>query len=312
MKSPSSISTDVFYKYRTLSVEHLEDLQADIDTLKFGGRLSNHEIFRGYLSDMKFEIPESLPNAASLIVIAVPAKLMIAGFHLHGERHEAMLPPGYYATRLTQEILQSTVRKEILKDAKCRLERATKIHLKLLAVRSGLGRYGRNNLCHVDGMGSLLRLFAYFTDHRCSDDWTEMKMMDNCKDCRICMNHCPNNCIVEEKSVIDAGRCLSLYNEVAGEFPDWISPHAHNALIGCMKCQMHCPANREALKLVEKLEDVTEEETQRILNGTPDEKLLASLSKKLRGFVPAGSNEMFPIFTRNLRALLNSQTDLRI
>jgi epoxyqueuosine reductase len=124
------------------------------------------------------------------------------------------------------------------------------------------------------------------------------------------MSHCPNNCITNERFVINVGRCLSLFNEVAGEFPEWISAHAHNALIGCMRCQMYCPANREYIRLTGRLEAITENETQRILNGTADEKLLTSLSKKLRNFGPASSQETFPIFTRNLRVLMNERNDM--
>ncbi|MDH5451230.1 MAG: hypothetical protein OEY24_05350 [Candidatus Bathyarchaeota archaeon] len=105
--------------------------------------------------------------------------------------------------------------------------------------------------------------------------------------------------------MIDAGKCLTLYNEIEGEFPKWIDPNAHNALMGCMKCQLHCPANREVIKLTGRLEDVTEEETKKILKGKPDKKLLDSLSNKLRNFYPASSKDSFPIFTRNLRVLLN-------
>jgi epoxyqueuosine reductase len=36
--------------------------------------------------------------------------------------------------------------------------------LKRLAVRSGLARYGRNNVTYVEGMGSFLELSASLTD----------------------------------------------------------------------------------------------------------------------------------------------------
>ena len=286
------------------------ELQADIDRLRLEGKLSDNEIFQGYVSDMKFKVPEELPHARSIIVIAVSSKLMLVDFHLNGKNHEIMLPPGYYAAEPSKEILQGVVLREIIKEPGYKIERATGVHLKLLAVRSGLGKYGRNNLCYVDEMGSLLRLSAFFTDYQLKDDWTEVKMMDSCKDCKICMSHCPNNCITEERFVINVDRCLSLFNEVEGKIPEWISPHAHNALIGCMKCQMYCPANREYIKLTGRLEDITEEETQRILEGTADEKLLTSLSKKLKNFGPASSKETFPVFTRNLRALMNTRNDM--
>ena len=311
MNSPSVFSTGFVYKYKTLSVDHLKELQEDIDKLKREGKLTDHKTYRSYLSKKKFEVPENLPNARSLIVVAIFTKLMLVNFHLNGKKHEVMLPPQYYDDGLTEKILRNIVLKKIINEPGYKIEKATQVHLKLSAVRSGLGRYGRNNLCYVEEMGSLLTLFAYFTDYQFEEDnWTEIRMMDGCKDCRICMSHCPSNCITEDNLVIDAGKCLSLYNEIEGEFPKWISPDAHNALMGCMKCQLHCPANREVIELTGRLEDVTEEETEKILEGTPDEKLLDSLSNKLRNFSPTGSKDLFPIFTRNLRVLLNLKINL--
>ncbi len=305
MESPSVSSKDFVYKYKTVSVVHLTELQEDIDKLKREGRLSDHKIYRSYLSKKKFEIPKNLPNARSLMVIAVFTRPMLVNFHLNGKQHEVMLPHQYYDDGLTEEILRSIMLKSIVKKSGYKIEKAPQVHLKLLAARSGLGRYGRNNLCFVEEMGSLLKLFAYFTDYPFEDDnWTEIRMMDSCKDCSICLSHCPNGCITEENFVIDAGRCLSLYNEIEGEFPKWIRPDAHNALMGCMKCQLPCPANREVMRMTGRLEDITEEETEKILKGTPDQKLLDSLSKKLRDFYPTKSKDSFSVLTRNLRVLL--------
>jgi len=234
---------------------------------------------------------------------------MLVRFHSKGKAHEVTLPPNYYSDGITDETLQRTILQQIIGKPNCKLERAREIHLKLLAVRSGLGKYGRNNLCYVEGMGSLLRLVAYFTNCELGDNWNEIKMMDLCKSCRACMINCPNHCITEENFVINAGKCLSLYNEIEGEFPEWISPIVHNALIGCMKCQLICPANNSVISLAGRLEEVTEEETNKILNGTPDQKLLNSLSKKLRNFYPTRSAESFNIFTRNLKALLNMESN---
>ncbi|UCH58050.1 MAG: hypothetical protein JSV18_03915 [Candidatus Bathyarchaeota archaeon] len=307
MSSTEPIFKDFVYKYSTLSVDHLGELQGFIDGLKREGKLSDNETYRGYLSGLKFEVPEDFPEARSIIVLAFLNKLMLVNFHLNGENHEVMLPPQYYASGLTEEKLREIIQNEIIREPGYRIERTTEVHLKLLAVRSGLAKYGRNNISYVDGMGSLLMLFAYFTDHPFEDNWTELSMMDECEDCRICRTLCPTRCIPDENFVIDVGRCVTLYNEIKGEFPEWIPPDAHNALMGCMRCQMPCPANREVIDLVGRLEDVTEEETVKILDGAPDEELLASLSKKLRNYYPTQSKEYFPIFTRNLRALLNPE-----
>lgn len=258
---------------------------------------------------MKFKTPKRLPDAKSLIIMAIPNKPMQVKFHLNGKTHEVTLPPQYYNDGITDETLQKTIQQHITRKPNIKLEKTTEIHLKLLAVRTGLGKYGRNNLCYVEGMGSLLKLVAYFTNCKLPDNWNKITMMNTCKNCKACITNLPNHCITQENFVINAGKCLSLYNEIEGKFPPWINPTSHNALIGCMKCQSICPANHEVITQTGRLEDITEQETKKILNGTPDQKLLETLSKKLKNFYPTRSTESFTIFTRNLKALLNTQNN---
>jgi epoxyqueuosine reductase len=294
-------------KYSTLSTVHLEELQHDIDSLRNQGKLSNNRTFGGYIQNKKFKLPKKLPDARSLVIIAIPIKPMQVRFHLNGRTHEITLPPQYYDDGITDETVQEIIQQHIIKKQGFKLEKTRDIHLKVTAVRSGLGKYGRNNLCYVPEMGSLLKLVAYFTDYELPDNWNDIEMMPICKNCRICMKNCPNSCITEENFVINVGKCLSLYNEIEGTFPKWIKPTAHNTLIGCMKCQASCPANKNVITQTGRLEDITEQETKKILSGTPDPKLLEILSKKLRDFYPAQSAESFTIFTRNLKALLNAK-----
>ncbi len=301
-------SLGFFYKYKTISVDHLKELQEDIDKLYHEGKLSENKTYRQYLSTKKFVIPESFPNAKSIIVLAIATKLVLVNFQLDGKKHEIMIPPQYYDDGLTFEDLENLILKKLIKKPGFKIELAKGLHLKLLAVRSGLGNYGRNNLCYVDEMGSLITLYAYFTDFQFQEDnWREIKMMNICEHCNTCTSNCPSNAITtlpEVNFVIDAGRCITLYNEIEGEFPKWISPDAHNALKGCMKCQLSCPANREAIKLIERFEDITEEETRMILEGKPKEELLNSLAEKLKMFYPSNANEAFPILKRNLEVLI--------
>ncbi len=294
-----------------MSTSHLEELQRDFDRMKNEGKLSENPTYRSYLQDLKFESPEKLPDAKSLIIMAIPTRLLLARFHLHGKMYEVTFPSNYCSDGLIEGDVQKVVFQQIVKEPNHELERTRSVHFKLLAVRSGLGKYGRNNLCYVEGMGSLHRLWGFFTSCKLEDNWNEIRMMQTCENCRECMKSCPNHCISEESFVIDAGRCVSLYNEIEGEFPDWMNPQAHNSLIGCMRCQSVCPVNRSALATTERLEDVTEEETRKILIGEPDQELLSSLSKKLGNIYPTRSTASFQILTRNLRALLtkNSRRD---
>lgn len=66
MKTPLS---DLSFRYKMMSVDHLSELQEDIDRLKREGVLSSNEIYRSYLRDKSFKTPENLPDAKSLIII---------------------------------------------------------------------------------------------------------------------------------------------------------------------------------------------------------------------------------------------------
>ena len=296
------------YKYKTVSIDHLKELQEDIDKLRNAGKLSDNEIYRGYIDTRGFEIPEKLPNAKSMIILAIFTKLALIVFHLEGRKYEIMIPPAYYDDALTNEILEDLILKKIIKEPGYKIELTRNLHLKLLAVRSGLGKYGRNNICYVDEMGSMLNLYACYTNFQFEEDnWTEMKMMDHCSNCKICINNCPTNAIPtpsDETFVINAGKCISVYNEIDGKIPNWISADAHNALMGCMRCQLPCPGNRGVIKLIERFEDITETETKMMLEGITEQEFLNTLSKKLKMFYPSDAQLFFPRLKRNLKLLI--------
>jgi len=300
---------DLFYKYRTISVVHLKKLQEDIDKLRNSGKLSDNKVYRSYIDTKKFEIPESIPNAKSIIVIAVFGKMGLVNFNLDGKKYEAMVPPNYYDDGLEIEDLENIIVKNIIIEPGYKIEYTRKLHLKLLAVRSGLGKYGRNNICYVDKMGSLLSLYTFFTDFQFEEDnWSEIRMMDQCENCTICIKNCPTRAIPvpnDENFVINVSKCIPVYNEIKGIIPDWIPSDAHNALMGCMKCQLPCPANHDAIKITERFEDISERETKMILDGKIDKKMVNSLSKKLKMFSPSNADYMLPVIKRNLQFLLN-------
>jgi len=69
--------------------------------------------------------------------------------------------------------------------------------------------------------------------------------------------------------IIKAGQCLTFYNEFEGDFQKKNVPDtAHNALIGCLRCQLVCPVNRPFTKKREIVETFNEEETALIMNDT--------------------------------------------
>jgi epoxyqueuosine reductase len=270
------------YRGRIVSIHHLHELQEEIEGRKMQGQFD-----KGYFQDclawFDFQIPDSLKKAKSIIVVAVPRPQTQVSFTFNGETKAITLPPtylGYDGIRKKAEALISN----ILSKKGYRIE-STKIPLKLLAVRSGLGSYGRNNVCYVQGMGSFLELVAVYTDMPChKDSWRETKMMESCKNCFACQKNCPTGAITTDRFLLHAERCLVFHNEKKGDipFPDWIDPSWHNCIIGCLHCQRICPQNKDLLQWFEGNVEFSQKETTLLLKGVPREQLHAETAKKLQ------------------------------
>ncbi|MBN2317713.1 MAG: hypothetical protein JXR49_01480 [Acidobacteria bacterium] len=294
------------YRYRILPVDRFPSLQKEFDSARSNDALGRNRVYRDQIAPLGFKIPSDFPGAKSIVVIAAYAKNMHADFHLDGESYRIVIPFQYYEEDLNSEKLKAIVRKEIIKNDSGRIvDVSDTVPLKLLAARSGLGQYARNSLIFVDGMGSYNLLYAFLTDHPCAEDhWTELRILDECNRCHACERTCPTRCISRWSYAVNIDKCLTLYNENAGEFPNWILGSMHHALMGCLKCKAPCPVNEGIAELSGELEDVTEEETLKILKGAPDEILLKSLQQKLKRFRGVQEREQFPIMSRNLQALI--------
>lgn len=296
------------YRYKTVAVEHLQDMQDYMDTLRLDGWFSNNEVFRSYVDDKEFKVPKDFENAKFLIVIAVYIPLARVSVPFQGSNHEVLIPPNYRVNEVTIDQLRETIAQDIIHDDRFRIEDVRrKVFLKHLAVRSGLAEYGRNNICYVEGMGSMLSLFAFFTDYIFEEDhWRDVQMMDSCKDCKLCINQCPTQAISEMRFVIDVERCLPLYNEIVGEIPSWMPKQAHNALIGCMRCQFQCPANKDVISRSIELESLTEIETSSILQGIVNDETVKALCQKLKVTTIDFAPQDIQVFSRNLKLLLET------
>jgi len=294
------------YRYGVLPVKRLADLAEDFHRMDSAEKLSDHPTFRRYVDNKKdHTLPDEFQDAQSIIVMAVYTPLMFVNFIYQGMAEEIMVPPQYYDDGITPEQLLKTVNQQVIGHTGYRTEQTTCMLMKRLAARTGLTRYGRNNIAYAKGMGSFLTLYAFLTDYDFKrDDWQEVKLLKACEECTLCKDACPNRCIRDENFVIDVSRCTTLYNEVPGAFPETMPEDAHNALMGCMHCQMVCPENQKGFERAGRLEEVTEEETVQILEGRFSEDLKKSLARKLKNYYPATDEKYFPVFTRNLTPLL--------
>jgi epoxyqueuosine reductase len=303
MKSVTDILHSEFEKmhasFRTISIHHLEELQEDLLQWKREGVIKE-AFFQQNYGDFRFQIPDEIPDAQSIVVVAVPQKIHPLVFLNHGKRYETLIPPTYVYTPVRNKCKE--VLTNVLKKTSHSVARAV-LPLKLLAVRSGLGKYGKNNICYMDGMGSFTRLEGFYTDYRFpSDDWQEKKMMESCAGCSICQQHCPTRCIPADRFLIHADHCLTYLNENEGEFPSWVDPKSHHALVGCMRCQFVCPQNRSVIQLKEYPVTFLEEETAQILDKTPRNRISETVSTKL---IELDMDEYYSLLSRNLSVLMN-------
>ena len=286
-------------KFRTVSIIHVKDLQIEINEWK-RNRLIPEKFFKENYGDFIFEPPKKLPNAYSIIVIGVPQKIIPVKFFYKGKQFQTVLPPTYVYSEVRATCKQILSR--LLEKKGYFFERAI-LPLKLLAVKSGLAKYGKNNICYIGGMGSFTRLEAFYTDYEFPlDNWHEKQLMKSCSTCSLCQNACVTHCIQKERVLIHADRCLTYLNENTADFPSWVSKQAHNALVGCLHCQIVCPQNKKFLKFDKQIVDFTEEETEIILQKIPQKLIPESLAEKLIRF---NLDEYYTLLSRNLLALIN-------
>jgi epoxyqueuosine reductase len=289
---------------RIVGIERLDDLKEAIRTRRDRG-LIDKELYEETLSWFSFEPPESLPNARSIVVIAVPVPQTRVTFRLNGESLPAILPPTYSGYKATTEDTRSLVGDVLAR--KGYGVATTALPLKTLAVRSGLAEYGKNNICYVSGMGSFLQLVACYSDLPCPEDsWREAAVLERCKSCDACARKCPTGAIGAERFLLQAERCLTFHNERPGEFPAWIDGSAHNSLMGCMHCQSFCPENKGKLTWIEDKCEFSAEETTLMLKRVSPDQLPAAMVEKLRSLK---LTEDFENLSRNLAALVGSGAD---
>ncbi len=285
-------------KFKSVSITHLKDLQRELFAWQHKG-LINKKFYEQNYGSFLFHPPDTLRNARSIVIIGIPQKITLLEFFHEGKQYRTVLPPTYQYTKIRTRC--KTILSKAFTKKGYLVERAI-LPMKLLAVRSGLGKYGKNNLCYVRGMGSFTRLEAFYTDYEFSaDDWCEKELLDSCKNCSLCKNICPTHAISDKQVLLHADQCLTYLNENEGDFPDWVPKQSHNALVGCMHCQIVCPQNKTFLEPEPTIIHFTKEETSALLRKTPRGLIPRPLAEKLTDL---NLDEYYPLLQRNLAALM--------
>lgn len=283
------------YKAQFTSISHISDIQGEFK--KNNGNISN--IIKYYLN-YDYEYEDLDFKAKSILIIAMNSPITIVDFNLNDKIIPVVIPPTYLEQKHINDLNENILP---IFEAKKFHYKAKYLPTKYLAVRTGLAQYGKNNISYINGLGSLFRLYVCYTDVPIDiDHWEKVKLMDRCTSCNICIKKCKGGAISKDYSNIDVAKCITFYNERADELPEWIDSKFHNALIGCMDCQIACPENKDYIKNIHKDIQFSKKETQLFLAKTPLAKLDDKTIEKLKGIEVYG---FYEIFLRNLKLLIS-------
>ena len=110
---------------------------------------------------------------------------------------------------------------------------------------AGVGVPGKNSCLLIRGAGSFFFLAEILTDLELPVD--SPFTSDLCGSCQRCIEACPTQCILPNRT-IDASRCISyLTIENKKEIPDDLKGKINPWVFGCDVCQIVCPHNHPSL-----------------------------------------------------------------
>jgi epoxyqueuosine reductase len=187
-----------------------------------------------------------LPQCKSILVLATPyssptgrgqAEGTIASYAWGDDYHNVLPARMKELIQFIEEQVGAPVKNRWYTDTGPILERD-------LAQRAGIGWIGKNTCLIHPKHGSYFLLSEILLDLTLQPD--PPFVTDHCGTCRRCIEACPTDCILPDRT-IDARRCISyLTIELKGEVPTELREKIGSWVFGCDICQMVCPWNRFA------------------------------------------------------------------
>jgi epoxyqueuosine reductase len=181
-----------------------------------------------------------LPECESILVVAAnylpntQKSTGVAAYAVGDDYHEVL------TDRLKQ--LVSNIEARVGREVKNRYYTDTGPLLEReLAQRAGLGWIGKNTCLISPERGSYFFLAEVLLDLPLEPD--QPIKTDHCGECTLCIEACPTNCILPDRT-LDATRCISyLTIELKGAIPVELRPLTGDWIFGCDICQQVCPWN---------------------------------------------------------------------
>lgn len=174
-------------------------------------------------------LPERLPYGDS------EPQTRIASYALGQDYHEVLVSRLQRLMVFLESFYGEPIPHRIYTDTGPILERE-------LAMRAGLGWIGKNTCLIHPRLGSYFLLAEVLLGVPLVAD-TPFET-DHCGSCTRCLEACPTNCILPDRT-IDARRCVSyLTIEEKGSINPELRPFVGDWLFGCDICQQVCPWNQ--------------------------------------------------------------------
>jgi epoxyqueuosine reductase len=192
-----------------------------------------------------------LPECQAIISLAVnylpittmrdreAAEFQVAAYALGDDYHDVLPKRMKRIVEFIQDRVGREVRHKIYTDTGPLLERE-------LAQRAGLGWIGKNSCLIHPQSGSYFLLGEILLDVPLPPD--EPFSHDRCGTCTRCIDACPTQCILPNRTV-DSRRCISYWTiEARNAIPPELRPLHADWLFGCDICQQVCPYNNTFAK----------------------------------------------------------------
>ncbi len=292
--------SEIGAKFSLLSVNNVKIIQEKLSD-SLNSRNHSKYFYEVYMERFFRDYREIMPHAKSIIIIVYPQKISEIFFNYGGKDIKTIIPPTYIYREEESNIFHLI--QKILSKHEYRIENFP-FPEKLTTVLSGLGKYGKNNLCYVDGMGSFHTPIIYLSDLPVEDTGKKkLTLASSCKNCNKCSQNCPTNAIDGNSFVIEAEKCMTYFNENEFDLSGNVLSKWQDTIVGCMCCQAVCPMNKKYLQNIEIKARFSEYETNIILKETGFKKLPESLKRK---FTELCMDGYYVIIPRNLKLLLKT------